>query len=243
MVNSESYPPEKEKANRQTVWEHYFARKIAFLLASVFLKLGISANQISFLSLSAGIVGAGLIAFGDFKLILIGALLMQVWLVLDKTDGIVARLTKTSSKFGEFFEELNGSIIAVLFFISIGFAASKFPGKLANSFEISSYIFIMLGIFTSLFVLSRHLLARHFEIIFQTREIIISFSGRGLLSNLYETTIKFSGVYSLAQPIFLMAIIFNFLGFFVLAYFLIQGVLMTSSIVYLIVKASKTNIQ
>lgn len=239
-ADSEIYPLEKEKANRQTVWEHYFARKIAFLLAPISLKLNISANQISFLSLAAGILGAGLIALGDIWLILLGGTLMQTWLVLDKTDGLVARLTKTSSKFGEFFEELNGSIIAVLFFSSIGIAASKFPGFLPDSFKIHPFLFIIFGILTSLFVVFRHLLNRHFEIVFQSREIIIGFSGRGLLFNLYKTTIKFSGVYSLAQPIFIIAAIFNFLGLYVLAYFLIQGALIAASIIYLTIKAGRS---
>jgi len=240
VTTSEIYPPEKEKEGKKTIWEHYFARKIAILIAPIFLKAGISANQISFLSLSAGIAGAGLIALGDFWLILAGGILMQIWLVLDKTDGLVARFRKTSTKFGEFFEELNGSLIAVLFFASISFAASKFPGFLPDFLKISSSTFVILGILTSLFVVFRHLINRYFEIIFQSKETATEFFGRGLLTDLHKLTLKFSGVYSLAQPIFIMAIISNFLGLYTLIYFIIQGVAMLANLSFLVYKASKT---
>jgi phosphatidylglycerophosphate synthase len=235
-ISKEIYPPEKEKANKQTVWEYYFARKIAFLIAPVFLKLGTSANQVSFLSMAAGIVGAVLIALGNFWMILLGGLLMQIWLILDKTDGVVARLGKTTTKFGEFFEEFNGSLLAALFFTSIGFAASGFSGFLI--FYIPPKIFIILGLATSLFVIFRHLIFCHFAIVFSgTKKGDGVFSGSGKISAIYNFSIKFTGVYSLAQPIFLLALIFNFLGLYTLVYFFIQGALMLASSVYLLAKA------
>jgi phosphatidylglycerophosphate synthase len=236
-VSQEIYPAEKERANKQTVWEHYFARKIAFIIAPFFLRLGFSANQVSFLSMAAGIMGAALIAFGSFQLIILGGILMQIWLILDKTDGVVARLKKASTKFGEFFEELNGSLTAALFFISIGFAASKLPGFLP--FYLPPEIFIFLGMGTSLSILLRHLIARHFEVVFQNKNISAVFNGKGLLASFYNLTVKFSGVYSLAQPIFVLSAIFNFLGLYVVVYFLIQGLLMLANSVYLLVKANK----
>ena len=57
-ISKEIYPLEKEKANRETVWEYYFARKIAFLITPIFLKTKISANHISILAILIGIVVA-----------------------------------------------------------------------------------------------------------------------------------------------------------------------------------------
>lgn len=232
---TEIYPLEKQKANRETVWEHYFARKIAFLIVPILLRLGISANQVSFSSLTFGIIGTILIAIGNFWLILVGGILIQIWLILDKTDGIIARFQKTTNKFGEFFEELNGEIISALFFSSIGIAASKFPGFLPISFKLPLYFFIILGTLTSFFVIFRHLVFRYFEIIFKEKGAQDEFlSKTGLLSKIF---VKFSGVYSLAQPIFILAIIFNFLGLYTLIYFLGQGLALLVSIFSLILKA------
>jgi phosphatidylglycerophosphate synthase len=236
-ISEEIYPAWKEKANKSTIWEYYFARKIAFLLAPFFVRIRISANQISWLSFLMGIAGSFFIAVGNFWLILFGAILMQIWLILDKTDGIVARMKNRTTKFGEFFEELNGSLTAVLFFFSTGVAAFRIPGILFSPL-IDPMGFVFLGTATSLCVVSRHLANGHFELVFgkeetDKREV----AGNGVSGALYNFAIKFSGVYSLAQPIFILAIIFNFLGIFSVFYFMLQLGLMFLDIFHLILKA------
>ena len=237
--NLEIYPLEKEKENKKTVWEHYFARKIAFLFLPIFLKLKISANKISFLSIFIGIVAAILIATGDFFMIIMGGILMQIWLVLDKTDGLVARYRKTISRTGKFLEELNGSLMVILFFLSIGFAASRIPGWFP--FSISSTIFLFLGLATSLFIAFRHLIFGYFRTIFSEPNENNNLVGSGIMSNLYNFSLKFTGVYSLAQPIFLLAVIFNFLGLYIFVYFVIHALLMILSVIYLIYRANRND--
>jgi phosphatidylglycerophosphate synthase len=240
LNHPEVFPPNKKKEGKKTIWGYYFARRIALLItAPLFLKLKVSANQISFLSLTVGIIGTILIAIGNFWLILFSWGLIQTWLILDQTDGLVARFNKNETKFGEFFDEVNGFIITVLFFISIGFAASRFPGVSIEFFSFDQSLFIILGIFTSLFIALRHLINIYFRIIFQRAKDETSFSGRGFLNSLYKIVVKFSGVYSLAQLIFLAAIIFNFLGFYILFYFCIQATIALTSISLLIYKALK----
>lgn len=240
-ISPEIYPTEKEKQNKETIWEHYFARKIAFLITPIFLKLKVSANQISILAIITGIGAAILIIVGDFWIILLGAILMQLWLIFDKVDGIIARYKKTITQFGEFLEEFDGVVIAALFFSSIGVAASKFPGPLPFSLEFSPHFFIILGILTSFFIVFRHLVFRHFEAIFlkekKTKSASLFASGR--LSTFYKIAIKFLGIYSLAQPLFILAIIFNFLGLYTLVYFIIQTVAMLANVSFLVYRASK----
>ncbi len=240
-ISPEIYPSKKEKENKETVWEHYFARKIAFLIVPLFLKTKISANQVSILAIIIGIIAAILIIKGDFWMILLGAILMQVWLIFDKTDGIVARYRKTTSKFGEFLEEFSGAVIVALFFSSIGVAASKFPGVLPFSLKFLPHLFIILGILTSFFVIFRHLVFRHFEAVFSKEKGTknVSLFTSGALATLYKIAIKFLGIYSLAQPIFILAIIFNFLGLYTLVYFIIQGVAMLANLSFLVYKAGK----
>jgi phosphatidylglycerophosphate synthase len=240
-ISPEIYPLEKEKENKETIWEYYFARKIAFLILPIFLKTKISANQISILSIFFGIFGTILIALGNFWQILLGAILLQIWLILDKTDGLVARYRKSISSLGKFLEELNGTIIAALFFSSTGFAASKLPGFLPFQFKLPLYFFIIFGILTSFFIIFRHLIFRHFEAIFFTEnkskaEYLIS---TGRLSIFYKIALKFLGIYSLAQPLLIFAIIFNFLGLYTLVYFIIQGIAMLTTISLLVYRASK----
>lgn len=240
-VNSEIYPPEKEKANKETVWEYYFARKIAFLITPIFLKTKISANQVSILAIIIGIIAAILITIGDFWVILFGASLMQLWLVFDKVDGILARYRKKVTPFGKFLDELDGAVIAALFFSSIGAAASKSPGFLPFFLQLPPYLYIILGISTSFFVIFRHLIFRHFEAVFLKEKEIKSESllNSGKLAIFYKTAIKFLGVYSLAQPLFILSIIFNFLGLYILVYFLLQGAAMLANLSFLVYGAAK----
>ncbi len=252
-INSEIYPTEKEKANKETVWEHYFARKIAFFIAPFFLRTKISANQVSILAIIIGIIAAILVILGNFWVILSGAILMQVWLIFDKVDGVIARYKKTTSKFGEFLEEVDGAVIATLFFSSTGVAASKLPGFLPFFSQLPSHLFIILGILTSFFVIFRHLVFRHFEAVFlksHNREISLRGMEKGIkseslftlgrLSTFYKMAIKFLGIYSLAQPLLILAIIFNFLGLYTLVYFIIQGAAMLANVSFLTYRASKT---
>jgi phosphatidylglycerophosphate synthase len=240
-ISPEIYPPEKEKANKETIWEHYFARQIAFLITPIFLKAKISANQVSILAIITGIIAAILIILGNFWMILLGAILMQIWLILDKTDGVIARYRKMESLFGKFLEEFSGSLIAALFFSSIGVAASKFPGFLPFSLQLPPYLFIILGILTSFFVIFRHLIFRHFEATcFKDKELKTeSLFNSGALATFYKMAIKFLGIYSLAQPLFIFAIIFNFLGLYTLVYFIIQGLAMLANVSFLVYRASK----
>ncbi|MFH1036560.1 MAG: CDP-alcohol phosphatidyltransferase family protein [Patescibacteria group bacterium] len=233
-VNSEIYPPEKEKANKETVWEHYFGRKIAFLIAPFFLKINASANQISILSIFAGVVGAIFILAGQYWQVIFGACLIQVWLILDKTDGLVARYRNQVSSFGKFLEELNGEMMAVLFFSSIGFAASQNPGFLPGFLDISPSIFLTMGLLTSLSIIFRHLINRHLESVFGGSDGV-SVGG----NILYKIIIKFLGIYSLAHPIFILAAIFNFLGLYTAAYFLGQVIVMLGSVIFAIQRASR----
>jgi len=240
-ISPEIYPPEKEKANKETVWEHYFARKIAFFIAPIFLKLKVSANQVSILAIIIGIIAAILIMAGDFGQVFLGAILMQVWLILDKVDGVIARYKKTITRFGEFLEEFDGAVIAALFFSSIGAAASKLPGFLPFSLQFPPYLFIIIGILTSFFVVFRHLIFRHFEAVCSKEKEIKSESlfASGRLAVFYKMAIKFLGIYSLAQPLLILAVIFNLLGLYALVYFIIQGAAMLANVSFLVYKASK----
>jgi len=240
---SKIYSIEKQKEDKETVWVYYVTRKISFWITPFFLKLGISANQSSCLAIITGIMAAILIMMGNWKIVLSGAILMQVWLILDSVDGNIARYKKTFTSFGKFLEELDGAIIAALFFSSIGVAASKIPGFIPFSIEISSYLFIILGIITSFSVIFRHLISRHFQVIFyKEKEFKIeSLLKPGLLFPSYNLAIKFLGIYSLAQPLLILAIIFNLLGLYTIIYFLMTAGATFANISFLIFEAKRNS--
>ncbi len=75
-------------------------RPLQLLLARPLVKTSITPNQITFLSLCAGLGAAACIVQGSLSARLAGAALLFGSAILDGVDGMIARLKKTSSETG-----------------------------------------------------------------------------------------------------------------------------------------------
>lgn len=75
-----------------------------FLLNTVFKRLNVAPNQISFLSLVIAISGSFFFAFTGYPLVLIGVVLLHLTYVFDMLDGQYARYKGLSSKYGKWFD-------------------------------------------------------------------------------------------------------------------------------------------
>jgi len=73
---------------------------LAIRLTHRFIKAGVSANAVTFMSLLVGVAGSALFYSHNWWVNLIGILLVIFAAVLDCCDGQIARLTHTSSQFG-----------------------------------------------------------------------------------------------------------------------------------------------
>lgn len=98
---------------------------MAKLLIPWFLKRGISANQITWLSLLAGMAGAAAFLEGTRAGMIWGALGFLAANLLDECDGSVARATGTSSGFGSWLDTLVGCVVHAIFFASLGVGLSR----------------------------------------------------------------------------------------------------------------------
>jgi phosphatidylglycerophosphate synthase len=98
----------------------YIHRSLQLLLTRPLLRTSITPNQITFLSLCAGLIAAYLIAFGTGVERFVAAGLMFASAILDGVDGMIARVKKTSSETGhaidgaaDYFVNLSTTIAAV----------------------------------------------------------------------------------------------------------------------------------
>lgn len=86
----------------------WFERKVLRFISIYFtwtaFKLGLSANQISYLAASLGIGGSFWFLGAEPWSGLVGSLAFFLFLILDCTDGEIARLTQTTSPWGRFLE-------------------------------------------------------------------------------------------------------------------------------------------
>lgn len=117
---------------------------LARLLIPLFIRWGVSANQITGLSLAAGLAGGAAFLRGTYAGMVAGALGFLAANLLDECDGTVARATRTNSGWGSWFDTLTGCVVHAVFFLSLGWGLSR---------QASEPIWAVLGILAGLSVL------------------------------------------------------------------------------------------
>lgn len=98
----------------------HIARKISIYITCLFVKMRINAMGATTIFLLNGIAAALMFSFGGRVNTLIGALLLQLWYVLDHVDGEVARYNEESSLTGVYYDEVIHYIVHPLVFFGIG---------------------------------------------------------------------------------------------------------------------------
>ncbi len=94
-----------------------------------FVRFGMSANQVTLLSLAAGAAGsAAFLQAGRMGMVL-GAVGFLAANVLDECDGTVARATGTSSGFGSWLDTVVGCLVHMVFFLFSGRGFSRQLGQ------------------------------------------------------------------------------------------------------------------
>lgn len=86
-------------------------RKASIYFTKLFLKIGISANQVTLLSFLVGIIAGVFLTFANPRFWIVGGLLYCLHFLFDTCDGEIARYTKSSTTVGAFFDDMNVAII------------------------------------------------------------------------------------------------------------------------------------
>jgi hypothetical protein len=120
---------DKMAEDRHEVWTYYVARPLSFPLTALCLRLGISANTVTGMSVPVFGAGALFLAFGSPGAALLGVLLINAWLVIDCVDGNIARYTQTSSAFGGFLDAVSGYVVLGTVCFSAGLGAFAEPSQ------------------------------------------------------------------------------------------------------------------
>ena len=96
--------------------DKYFNRFVSKPLTRLFLKVGLSANAVTILSLLIGLAAAIAFAQGSYAAGIVGALLFQFSAVVDCCDGDVARLTFSESRFGAELDIVGDNVVHMAIF-------------------------------------------------------------------------------------------------------------------------------
>ncbi|MEG3089032.1 CDP-alcohol phosphatidyltransferase family protein [Sphingomonas sp. PB4P5] len=125
-------PPDGSRDRRiedsTNLWVIHPAARVLLPLA---LRLGISANMVSFAGLGLGIAAAYAFAqWNDPRAVVAGLLLSVGWLIADGLDGMIARATKTASAFGRLLDGLCDHGVFALFYLTLAATVGTLEGWL-----------------------------------------------------------------------------------------------------------------
>jgi phosphatidylglycerophosphate synthase len=99
---------------------HFFASKFSKYFSYLFIKLGFTADQVTIVFFLIGLSGAAFFNYPNFKMQLIGYLLYRLHIIIDMSDGDVARFNQSYSVRGSYWDAMIHATLYPLFF----FAAS-----------------------------------------------------------------------------------------------------------------------
>jgi phosphatidylglycerophosphate synthase len=106
-----------------------FHRRLARPLTRLALALGLTANQVSLASLLVGLIAVWSFWHASPWSALAGLVLYAAAVVLDHSDGEVARLTHSESRLGEWLDVTSDTVIHALLVLAMGVTAQATAGR------------------------------------------------------------------------------------------------------------------
>ncbi len=98
----------------------YFYRPLAFAFVKAIYKTNITPNQLTVLSMAVGVMGGICYGLGNPQAVAVGALLYGLSIVLDCSDGQLARLKKNGTRLGRILDGLIDYVVSLAMYIGIG---------------------------------------------------------------------------------------------------------------------------
>lgn len=127
--------------------DRVFNRKISRWFTRRIINLPITPNQVTWFHFSLGLLAAWLFWHGSYATDILGALLFQLSVALDCSDGEVARLKFQFSKFGSWLDVGTDNIVTVAIFAAIAKAAAVRLGvPLALSLGVLSVTGVLMSV-------------------------------------------------------------------------------------------------
>ncbi len=113
----------KERVNEEHWAGRLYMRDISPYVSTFFVRLGVPPNPITYLMMVCGVLAGVVLAFGGLWSALLAALLVQVYLLLDCSDGEVARFTGRTSVTGVYLDRIGHYLSEVALLIGLGVRA------------------------------------------------------------------------------------------------------------------------
>ena len=115
------------KRKKDSIVAQWIHRPISFCFSSLFAMLGMTPNQVSFLSLFIGMAAVICFLLNGKGWWLAGALLVNLWSITDSADGNMAR-SIGSQPYGNFIDALSSYFLVGFMFPALGMAVYRSGG-------------------------------------------------------------------------------------------------------------------
>jgi len=105
----------------EELFDLFFYRPLAFIFVKIIFPTNITPNQITSVALIIGVIGGVLYAFNTHFYLIIAAILIITYDVLDCSDGQLARLKKNGTFFGRILDGVSDYFVSTAIYLGIGF--------------------------------------------------------------------------------------------------------------------------
>jgi len=122
-----------------------FHRRLSRPLTRIAIALGVTANQVSILSLLVGLLAVWGFWHATPASAVVGLLLYAMSVVLDHSDGEIARLTLSESRLGEWLDMASDTVIHALFVLAMGASAQQTAGHGAGGLGVLAAIGVVVS--------------------------------------------------------------------------------------------------
>src|SRR5512139_3837150 len=129
QVRATGQPPGLTERRNEEHWAgRLYMRSLSPYFSWLFLRLGLSPNQLTYLMVVCGVLAGVVVSLpvggtGSMVCALAGALLIQVYLLLDCSDGEVARFTGQTSVAGVYLDRIGHYFSEVALLVGLGIRA------------------------------------------------------------------------------------------------------------------------
>lgn len=222
----DSLPKEKNKGD--SFWIKYVARKISFLSTYAFINLGFTAWTVSIISVFVVMTGCVLLSINNDISRILGVILVELWMILDCTDGNIARVTKTCSYTGEFVDALSGHYTSAFIYLATGVAAFHTTTLVGDDYR---YVLLIVGAIASISnILTRLVHQKYIVTVFYCNENVLvkdvmpqnTGMGKKGFQFLRTRVDKELGLPGLFMPWLIVSLIFRTFEFMIVFYMLLS---------------------
>lgn len=227
------------KRKKDSILVRYFFRPLSFFTAALCANLKINANTVSIFSIMISIVAAGFFTGQNSVFHIIGSVLIAFWMLLDCTDGNLARSYKKQA-YGEFVDSCSSYCLIAFLFICIGVGVCFTGGLFVAS---GAWYVVLIGGFASMSDSLARLVFQKFKsnssdyyTPTENKELTV-----GKLRKLQDRIDKEIGLNGIFIPFILVCSIFGWLDLFLFIYAAYYIFELIVTLIYFIMRTVKFN--